>query len=80
MCKHFWQPIEGWVGRYRCTHCKAVGYRGAVTAEHHEGNITGIYPYVCQKTGCSEVAVQKRSTDPATGRAKKIQRCAEHRV
>jgi len=82
MCeRHSWKPIEGWFGRYRCRACGAVGYRGTVTAEHHEGSDSNrIFPYICQKSGCTAFAIQKRKTDPATGRRKNTQRCLEHKV
>lgn len=27
---HAWEPIPGWYGRYKCTDCWVLGYRGTV--------------------------------------------------
>jgi hypothetical protein len=57
-CKHDWQPIVRWNGRYRCSLCEAIGYR-AITNEMptaYGRRTSEIVPYRCSK--CSEPAVR----------------------
>ena len=67
---HDWQPVPKWSGRYRCSVCGALGYRGIVTstpleegeeqaawqAKTHQRRAT-IFPYVCKAKGCKAHAV-----------------------
>lgn len=78
---HDWQPIPSWSGRYRCSVCKAVGYRGMVTYDRDRTpteqvagpakttrRCVSIWPYICKYKGCKA---------PATG-FKKYQFCWAH--
>lgn len=67
-CGHNWQPIQSWYGRYRCSWCKALGYRQIVNGGAR-GNPMHIVVYVCSRSGCHE---------PAISAGKDRQLCAEH--
>jgi hypothetical protein len=67
---HDWQPIPRWSGRYKCSVCMAVGYRGMVTFDHDvpmAEQVAGqaktvrrcstIWPYICKSKGCKAPAV-----------------------
>jgi len=56
-----WEPIPGWVGRYRCAKTQALGYRGIVNQyAGTEGRRPGdIYPYKCKTCGCPASRKQK---------------------
>lgn len=67
---HDWQPIPRWSGRYKCSVCGAVGYRGIVTFDPDkpmEEQIAGqaktphrcrsIWAYICRSKGCKAPAV-----------------------
>ena len=81
-CAHqVWEPLEGWIGRYRCTGCSGVGHVDV----SQEG---GIIAYLCAKRiyDISTVGGRKVSKGRACGRiAVKVgayaskNRCAEHR-
>jgi hypothetical protein len=75
MCTHDWQPIPGWYGRYRCTHCSVFGCKfGVVVAPHGGHRSNEIAPYRCEAqcagAKCNEPAVHGE-------RGKKF-RCAAH--
>lgn len=66
---HDWHPIPSWSGRYRCSVCKAVGYRGIVTESPVEDGVgqaawqaktaqrrATIFPYICKSKGCKAPA------------------------
>lgn len=66
---HDWQPIPKWSGRYKCSVCGVVGYRGIVTYDHDKApseQIAGqaktprrcatIWPYICKAKGCKAQA------------------------
>lgn len=67
---HDWQPIPRWSGRYKCSICGVIGYRGMVTYDHDKApteQIAGqaktpkrcvtIWPYLCKSKGCKAGAV-----------------------
>lgn len=68
--KHIWEPIPKFSGRYRCTHCGCMGYRGIVTADgdgtpgsHQTAwqsktaqRAFSIFPYICKSQGCKAPA------------------------
>jgi hypothetical protein len=71
---HQWEPIQGWVGRYRCSACKVIAYKGLCIGRPVLGGkrLTQFIPYKCQakkKDGehCSAPAVKM-----------KPQRCVAH--
>lgn len=69
--EHVWEPLPRFSGRYRCTHCGAIGYRGIVTADGDGapgGHQTAwqsktarrafnIWAYICKSKGCKAPAV-----------------------
>lgn len=67
-CTHVWAPIMGWSGRYTCTVCNVIGYRGVVTDGGYNDACprnaikreSVIHPYKCQKHGCTSLAVRSR--------------------
>lgn len=62
-CVHDWQPIMGWVGRYRCTRCGGIGHRctGDSEAKAPFGRpFELIVPYRCARKGCDRAAVRRR--------------------
>lgn len=66
---HVWEPINGWVGRYRCYNCGVLGYRGITQPNVHPNYFPNqIFPYICKKSGCTKGAV----------RLKPKQVCGEH--
>jgi hypothetical protein len=59
MCEHDWQPIVTWGGRYRCTKCQVVAYRG-IASNHirdsaNDKKKVAIIPYRC-KGACGKPA------------------------
>jgi len=61
---HAWEPLLGWYGRYKCTECFVLGYRGTVLIAVSEegapiarhlltgpirGKAQAILPYKCPK-------------------------------
>ncbi len=67
---HDWQPVPRWSGRYKCSVCGALGYRGMVTATPLEKGEeqaawqaktpqrqATIFAYVCKSKGCKAHAV-----------------------
>jgi hypothetical protein len=69
---HTWQPIQGWVGRYRCSICRVIAHRmttdGAIKAAHGGAPVEAFRVYRCTKSGCEAGAVTRRPR----------QVCAEH--
>lgn len=66
---HDWQPIPKWSGRYKCSVCGAMGYRGMVTFNPEESadaqgawqantprRCATIFPYICKSKGCKAAA------------------------
>jgi hypothetical protein len=73
---HDWQPVQGWVGRYRCAGCGVLGYRGVTQPDVHY--VAGekpevIFPYLC----ASKVGGQPCGRGAVTRKPR--QACAEHR-
>jgi len=50
---HTWEPVQGWTGRYRCSGCKALGYKKIVNGLAKSSYIA---PYTCSKKGCEQFA------------------------
>ena len=74
--EHNWVPLIGWVGRYQCSGCDAIGYKGVAVLEqsvHSDGYKTKIHAYLCK--GRRDGAPCGR---PATVAARKRQLCWEH--
>jgi len=84
-CGGTWEPLHGWVGRYRCSKCGAFGYRRGINDMASKGRakawspeMCGVMPttreyiteYRCSHKGCDK---------PAVAKDKKLWRCAEHR-
>lgn len=46
-CNHQWEPLHGWVGRYRCAACFVVGYKQRLTTGFGS---TEVVPYRCTAT------------------------------
>ena len=75
-CGGTWEPILGWSSRYRCSKCRAVGYRRAAAPKscgyNRKGKFIGapenIVEYVCREKGCNKYVT-------ASGEM----RCGEHR-
>lgn len=55
--RHVWNAISGWVGRYRCYCCGAIGRRDAVVSDLGRGET--IVHYVCNRTACDAPAVRQ---------------------
>jgi len=59
---HEWVPLKQWMGRYRCTSCRAIGYRASTVmgkgARWH-GDADHIEPYKCEMRGCDAWATAK---------------------
>jgi hypothetical protein len=76
-CGGTWEPMPRWSGRYRCSVCKAIGYRYAEAPRsggyNRHGKFIGapehIVPYKCSVKGCDGLATHK--TD-------KKWKCKEH--
>lgn len=53
LCKHDWEPLQKWLGRFKCKICKSVGYthnrNSCFGGVRHQGHIT---PYRCYATRC----------------------------
>lgn len=83
-CDHFWNPVLGWPGRYRCSDCAAFGYRvSIIIPEESRGrrSRSAIVPYRCSKKGCKRPAIGK---DPLSEkgtwyRNMRRWRCSAHR-
>jgi hypothetical protein len=67
-CHHDWDPIKGWIGRYRCKLCDGVGYkrRGVMNL------------YMCaalraNRQKCGNIAVVVKAD-------KARNRCKEHKI
>jgi|AntRauTorcE11897_2_1112592.scaffolds.fasta_scaffold00009_257 hypothetical protein len=59
---HKWEPRPGWHGRYRCTECKAFGWRrSAVTGGAVTKDADRIVEYLCCKPDCKGWAIGKES-------------------
>ena len=58
ICGGIWNPIHGWIGRYRCGSCHIMGYRSMVRANKEVTGKLGshIIQYKCKK--CKRGAVQ----------------------
>lgn len=81
---HVWEPVPNFSGRYRCSLCNCMGYRGIVTVDGDGapgGHQTAwqsktprraftIWPYICKAEGCKA---------PAQGYGK-YQYCKGHRA
>jgi hypothetical protein len=68
--RHGWKPIPSWYGRYRCSECFVIGYRGSTQPKEVYGDkyqAETIFPYICKK--CDKGAVITRP----------VQLCAEHK-
>jgi hypothetical protein len=69
---HDWQPIMGWVGRYRCSFCRVIAHRcttdSEVKAMFGPRKFEDFVPYVCVRKGCTRGAVVRKPR----------QLCAEH--
>jgi hypothetical protein len=59
-CGHDWKPIEGWVGRYRCSWCNIIGYRKIIiprsVLRDSKDDPGGIIPYKCGHPKCKHYA------------------------
>jgi len=60
---HGWDPLSGWVGRYRCRFCRAIGHRMTGDSEakfvSRGRPVELIVPYKCTRKGCDHGAVQR---------------------
>lgn len=66
---HNWVPCHGWTGRYRCTECFALGYRGIINAGVlGSARDSAIIPYRCTRQGCGHPATRRNP-----------QRCSGHK-
>lgn len=78
-CGGFWEALPRWGGRYRCSECGAIGYRG-LAARSSRAKRDAITEYSCSKSvkidgkrkRCPEHAVAKN--------ARKAWVCVEHRT
>jgi len=79
-CGGVWEPCPGWVARYRCCNCWALGLRErlvtasrAATGDVSAYGRISIRPYLCARRvkgkSCGRVA---------TRRVRKVCYCAEH--
>jgi hypothetical protein len=70
MCNHDWHPVSGWCARYRCSQCRALGFKFRVVMGYGDPVIE---PYHCQARPaggrCNNLAVTRR---------KREMRCLEH--
>lgn len=77
-CGGTWEPLRGWVGRYRCAKCGAFGYRrgindcayARVDARGNQHTREYITEYRCGHAGCES---------PAVAKDRRRWSCAEHR-
>lgn len=70
LCDHDWQP--GFApARYRCTQCKALGYRGILNQSDTQDpkRASKIIPYACNVKDCNQPAIARKPK----------QLCATHR-
>jgi hypothetical protein len=78
-CGGAWEPMPGWVGRYRCNRCGVIGYRRGIndmaySRADESGNqrtLEYIVAYCCKTKGCGQ---------PAVAKDKGKWRCGEHRA
>jgi hypothetical protein len=73
-CGGAFAPMPGWVGRYRCNRCGAIGYRCAQVHGDATAGIRApehIVTYCCATRGCGR---------PAVAKDKGKWRCGEHRA
>lgn len=84
-------PLTGWMGRYRCLKCWAIGFKGVGKGQVGTGvggidpsdvlsgkrpkRVLHFVPYVCQQAGCTKNAVVNRR-NPLTGRSRRT--CKAH--
>ena len=72
--EHDWQPCRGWMGRYRCSICLALGYRKLVlphagTNWRHTGKkqkVAQIVIYICKHKDCKRPAITHRHEQKCT--------------
>ena len=84
-CGGAWEPIEKWMGWYRCSACERIGRRIVV---ERRGCMIGTYK--CSHSGCAEPAITgipiwpdvqtKRAIIKAHRRALSSLRCRKHEV
>ena len=71
--EHNWEPMFRWTGRYRCSICKAIGYRAVSAGQDF---IRGYKPDSIHHYKCG------RCGGPAIGKTKNKSRawfCAKHK-
>ena len=67
---HKWSPVQGWQGRYRCSDCGILGYRGMATYDRESKpneqaawqaatpkRCATIFPYICKAKECKSPAL-----------------------
>ena len=46
---HTWEYVPNWMGRYRCTTCGVLGYKGVILPDGLGRKRQGVIPYRCPK-------------------------------
>lgn len=65
--EHEWEPLTGWVGRYRCVNCRVLAFKPLTRGAVERGEKMRVY--ICKKPKCINPAVTHKG-----GR----QLCKEH--